>query len=138
MRRVVALAWSVLVIAAVSGELLAENRGFVSRDGMGFEVRDRPTYYMGASYFNAMNYGAGDAVARAQLASDFAGLAALGFTNARIWASSEGLLTTDPPTPTSQPTARTFDDTLLARLDDPPDGSTVTTLPCTMALTHRT
>ncbi len=110
-------AWVCVLLVVIAGPALAENQGFVSASGVGFEINGRPYYYTGASYFNAMNYGAGSTSERAQLVSDFEALAALGVTNVRIWASSEGTITTDRLTPTLQPTARTFDETMFEGLD---------------------
>ncbi len=106
-----------LLVAMTPAGLFAENLGFVGRDGTRFEVNGRPHYYMGASYFNAMNYGAGSEADRAKLRTDFENLAALGVTNVRIWASSEGTITNQRLTPTLQPSAQTFSETMFQGLD---------------------
>ena len=90
--------------------------GFVSRQGTEFQLGGVPYYFVGASYFNAMNYGA-DPTMQAELAGDFAALRALGVTNVRIWASSEGPGGSLQLTPTLQPLPGTFNETLFSGLD---------------------
>lgn len=96
--------------------LHAVNVGFVGVNGTRFELNGQPHYYVGASYFNAMNLASVPAD-RAQLDSVFAGLQDLGVTNVRIWASSEGPGGADKLTPTLQPTAGSYDEALFQGLD---------------------
>ena len=97
-------------------EVSAVNVGFVEVDGTHFELNGQPHYYVGASFFNAMNLGA-ELGTRAQLDAAFAGLQTLGIKNVRIWASSEGPGGSDKLTPALQPTAGSYDDSLFQGLD---------------------
>ena len=94
----------------------AVNVGFVEANGMHFEVDGARHYYVGASFYNAMNL-ATTSAGRTQLDAQFAGLQALGVTNVRIWASSEGPGGSDKLTPALQPTAGNYDETLFQGLD---------------------
>jgi len=117
--------------AAVHGT----NVGFAQRDGLHFEVDGHPCYYVGASYFNAMNEGSSPAT-RAQLDSAFAGLKTLGVTNVRIWASSEGAGGTGKLTPTLQPAAASYNETLFQGLDYALQSANDHDLRCVMVLTN--
>ena len=93
----------------------AVNVGFVQANGTRFELDGQPHYYLGASYFNAMNEGA-DCATRPVLDATFERLSELGITNVRIWASSEGAGGTGKLTPTLQPSAGTYSQDMFAGL----------------------
>ena len=105
-----------MVFLSVAAPSRGEPVGFVTRNGTRFEINGRPYYYVGASYFNAMNLGA-DADSRAQLDADFATLRDMGITNVRLWASSEGPGGATQLTPTLQSSPGVYDETMFEGLD---------------------
>ncbi len=107
-----------ILVAALSlaGAIYADSVGFVERVGTRFEAAGQPVYYVGASYYNAMNQAA-DPAQRPALDAAFAQLESLGVTNVRIWASSEGAGGAGTLTPTVQPAAGIYSETMLAGLD---------------------
>ncbi|KPJ56735.1 MAG: hypothetical protein AMS16_01920, partial [Planctomycetes bacterium DG_58] len=104
-------------------------------NGTHFELNGQPYYYVGASFFNAMNLGA-DPGTRAQLDAVFDGLQTLGVTNVRIWASSEGPGGSDKLTPTLQSTAGSYDEDLFGGLDYALKSANDHDLRCIMTLTN--
>ena len=94
----------------------ADTIGFVERVGTHFEAAGQPVYYVGASYYNAMNQASVPAQ-RPALDAAFGRLQEMGVTNVRIWASSEGAGGAGKLTPSVQPSAGVYDEAMLQGLD---------------------
>jgi mannan endo-1,4-beta-mannosidase len=117
MRAISLLLIAVLAVTlCTAGTARAVNTGFVGVNGTHFELGGSPYYYAGASFYNAMNLAAVPAN-RSQLDAAFGALESLGVRNVRVWASSEGAGGADKLTPTLQPTAGSYDETMFAGLD---------------------
>ena len=111
-------ALALVIAATLAPAAHADTIGFVERVGTHFEAAGQPIYYVGASYYNAMNQAADpDPAERLALDASFARLASLGVTNVRIWASSEGLGGPTKLTPTVQPYPGDYSETMLQGLD---------------------
>ncbi|HUW55951.1 MAG TPA: hypothetical protein VMZ92_04900 [Planctomycetota bacterium] len=136
MRYAKLLILAVLALTSIgAAELSATNVGFVDASGTHFELDGQPYYYVGASYYNAMNLGA-EVSTRNDLDAAFAGLQALGIRNVRIWASSEGAGGADQLTPTLQPTAGSYSETMFQGLDYALKSANDHNLRCVMVLNN--
>lgn len=96
----------------------AQGREFVRvRDG-GFVVGDRPYHFAGVNFWFGMQLGAGSDADRARLTRELDRLKALGVTNLRVMASSEGP-STEPQrvVPALQERPGVYDERLLRGLD---------------------
>lgn len=80
-----------LVCAVGATSAMASNAGYVSVNGPQFTLDGNPYYFVGVNFWQGMNLGiAGAGGDRSRLARELDRLRALGITNVRIMASSEG------------------------------------------------
>lgn len=107
-------------LAALTYAAPASPSEFVTRSGTRFVLKGQDHFVFSANYWQAMNLGAKDAAGgnRTRLMADLDELAAYGFNNLRIMASSEGPDSSSfRMTPTLQPSPGVYNKDLLDGLD---------------------
>lgn len=110
---------SALILLCAAGRLAGQSREFVRVQDGRFQIGAQPYRFVGANFWYAVHLGSsGQSGDRARLRRELDRLQAMGITNLRIMAGSEGPDTEpDRVKPALQPSAGRYDKNLLRGLD---------------------